>query len=174
MTPALWLLAMVAMAAAITDLRNRRIPNWVTFPSFALGLILNAALHGWIGLGSATAGAGLAILIYLPLFLIRAVGAGDLKLMAAMGAIAGPRDWMALFLFTALAGGVLALAVTLVKGRLRRTLRNTGLILRELASLRAPYHASAELDVSTEAGVRLPHAVSILVGTVGVLLARIR
>ncbi|MDX2181298.1 MAG: A24 family peptidase [Bryobacteraceae bacterium] len=87
----------VALAAAATwfDLRERRIPNWLCAAGFALGV----ALHWRDGL----LGAALAMAIYAPLYLLRGVGAGDVKLMAAVGAIAGPWNWLGVFAFSSLA-----------------------------------------------------------------------
>lgn len=151
------LLAALVIAAAIFDLRTRRIPNWLC----AAGLIGGFAFQTT---REAALGAGLALLIYIPLFALRAVGGGDVKLMAAVGALAGPKSWIAIFLITALAGGAIALVMIAVKGRSARTLRNVGILLTELAHFRAPYRAEHELDVTSGQGLRLPHGCTIAVG----------
>jgi prepilin peptidase CpaA len=152
------LLGTLVIVAAVFDFRTRRIPNWLC----AAGLVL-----GFVGQSTreAALGAGLALLIYIPLFALRAVGGGDVKLMAAVGAIAGPSAWIAIFLITAMAGGAMALVMIAVKGRFRRTLRNVGVLLTEAAHLRAPYRAEPELDVSSGQGLRLPHGCAIAAGT---------
>jgi prepilin peptidase CpaA len=86
-------------------------------------------------------------------------------LMAAVGSIAGPQSWIAIFLITAILGGLLALVLILIKGRVRRTLRNVGILLTELSHLRAPYRVEQELDVSGDRGLRLPHGCTIAAGT---------
>jgi prepilin peptidase CpaA len=151
------ILAVLVVVAAGFDLRTRRIPNWLC----AAGFVAGVACH-W---REALLGAGLALLIYVPLFALRAVGGGDVKLMAAVGALAGPMAWIAIFLITAIAGGVMALVLIAAKGRMRRTLRNVGILLTELAHLRAPHRVEEELDVTSGKGLRLPHGCTIAVGT---------
>src|SRR3954466_3907979 len=101
--------------AAITDLYSRRIPNALAVAGFVAGLSLNAWLNGWGGLAQSVMGFGLAVLIYVPLFLLRAMGGGDVKLMAAAGAIVGPRDWFTLFIMASIAGGVIAVGFLLAR-----------------------------------------------------------
>ncbi len=83
-------LVLIVMTAGIYDLRFRRIPNWLVLVGLVLGFGLNTFLFGLSGLERSAMGMGLALLIYFPLYLLRAMGAGDAKLMAAVGAIVGP------------------------------------------------------------------------------------
>lgn len=129
---------LLAVLAAVFDLRERRIPNWLTVSGVVAGLALQAWLGGLPGLGQAGLGLGLALLIHLPLFALRALGGGDVKLMAAIGALAGPKDFVVIFVFNALLGGALALAVVIGKGRLRQTAANLGAILGSFGKLEAP------------------------------------
>src|SRR5580704_71478 len=146
------LLAALVISAAAFDFRTRRIPNWLCAAGFLCGFACQIAFSRWTGAREAALGAGLAFLIYIPLFALRAVGGGDVKLMAAVGSLAGPKAWIAIFLITALAGGVIALIMIAVKGRTARTLHNVGILLTELAHFRAPYRAEQELDVTNGQG----------------------
>jgi prepilin peptidase CpaA len=128
----------VALAAAFCDLRWRRIPNWLTGPAVMMGVGLNAWLGGWTGACGALQGLGLALLIHLPLFALRALGGGDVKLMAAIGSLVGPGAFLVIFVLNAVLGGVVALVVAVTKGRLARTLSNVGLILSSLSKGSAP------------------------------------
>jgi prepilin peptidase CpaA len=103
-------------AATVTDLRARRIPNAVTLSAAMLGLSLNTALRGSDGLALSLEGAGLALAALLPLFALRGMGAGDVKLMAAIGALKGPEFLIYTFACAALFGGGMAL-VGLVRSR---------------------------------------------------------
>jgi prepilin peptidase CpaA len=163
--PAQILLAALAIVAAVFDFRTRRIPNWLTAAGIVCGFACQIWLFRWAGAREATLGAGVALLIYLPLFALRAVGGGDVKLMAAVGSIAGPKAWIAIFLVTALVGGAMALVLIACKGRLSRTLRNVGILLHELGHLRAPHRVEQELDVTGDQGLRLPHGGTIAAGT---------
>jgi prepilin peptidase CpaA len=110
-------------------------------------------------------GLGLAFGVYLALHLIRAMGAGDVKLMAAVGSITGAGDWFGIFLITAIVGGILAIVMSIAKGRLGKTFFNVGFILSEMKSLRPAYLKNEELDVKSDKGLRMPHGVVIAVGT---------
>src|SRR5713101_7026600 len=140
-------LVLIVGTAGIYDLRYRRIPNWLVLVGLVLGVGMNTVLFKLTGLAAAGKGMGLALLIYFPLYLLRAMGAGDAKLMAAVGSIVGWRNWIVLFVITAVLGGAVAVIVLLFAGRVRKTFWNLGWILNEVAHLRAPYHSSEELDV---------------------------
>lgn len=164
------LLALVVVVAAIFDLRWRRVPNSLTLPGLLLGILLNTIYFPRDGLWSSLEGLGLAFLIYFPLFLVRAMGGGDVKLMAAVGAIVGPGNWLRIFFFTLLFGALAAIFLIFVRKRVRRTFENMWLILTSLGSGQAPYAKNPELDVRSEQGIRLPHAVTIACGALAFLL----
>jgi prepilin peptidase CpaA len=163
-------LVLVVITAAIFDLRWRRVPNWLTVSGVLLGVVLNTLLLPSQGLLSSLEGVGLALLIYVPLYLLRGMGGGDVKLMAAVGAIAGPGNWLRIFFLTLIFGAVAAIILIFVKRRVRRTFQNIGLILVSLRSGHAPYAKNPELDVREEKGVRLPHAVTIACGAIAFLV----
>src|SRR5581483_12325541 len=137
----------VAITAGVYDIRSRRIPNWVALTGLLLGLIGNTAIFHLPGLRAAVLGMGLALLVYFPLYLVRGMGAGDVKLMGAIGAITGPGNWIVIFIITALLGGACALALVLWRGALPRTLGNLAFIVSELVHLRAPFRRRQEIDV---------------------------
>lgn len=166
------LLALIVAPAAIIDLRWRRVPNWLTVSGVVLGIALNTILSATDGLWLSLKGLGLALLIYLPLYLLRGMGAGDVKLMAAVGAIVGPTDWLQIFIVTLVFGAVAAIILVLAKRRVKKTLQNMGVILVSLASGHAPYKKNPELDVRSDQGIRLPHAVTIAFGALVFLLAQ--
>ena len=132
------------LTAAIFDIRSRRIPNWLNLTGIILGFGLNALLAYPFPLeGVKHAGVGMlfAFAVYFVLYLIHAMGAGDVKLMAAIGAIlASPSNWFRLFIVVALIGGIFALTLLLAKGRIRKTFWNVAFLLNELGHARAPFH----------------------------------
>lgn len=164
------LLAVLTIVAAVTDVRSRRIPNWLVLAGLAAGIAWNAFEHGLPGLARAGEGLGLGFILYFPLYLLRARGAGDVKLLAAIGAITGPGNCFWIFLLSAILGGVIALVFVMFRGRARKTIVNASWIVHDLAHWRAPYKRSDELDVRTEKSMRLPHAVSILAGVIAFLV----
>jgi prepilin peptidase CpaA len=158
------LLGILVAIAAIFDIRYRRIPNWLVLAGLIVGLSWNVYASGWSGLLRALEGLGLGFVLYFPLYMIRARGAGDVKLLAAVGAVTGPGNVWWIFLLTAILGGIIALFLLLFRGRVRQTFFNVGWIIRDLSHLQAPWRSSDELDVTTNKGMRLPHGAMIAVG----------
>ena len=158
-------LALLVALAAIYDLRVRKIPNWLNVTGAIAGIGLNTVLFAARGLAMACLGLALALAVYILLYLVRAMGAGDAKLMAAVGAIAGPQNWLFIFLYTALAGGVVAIAVAASKRRLGKTFANTATVVGELLQFQSPASRHQELDVRSPRSMRLPHAVAIAAGS---------
>ena len=165
------LLVVLVAIASITDLRARRIPNWLVLSGLLVGLALNTILYEVDGLILSGKGLGLAMLVYFPLYLLRAMGAGDVKLMAAIGTIVGAANWLGIFVLTSIIGGFFAVLLLLLKGRTRETVYNVGFILQELAFFRAPYISKGELDVGNPKAATLPHGVMIAIGSVAFLVA---
>ena len=155
------LLLLVVMGAGISDLRSRRIPNWLVGLGLLAGIGLNSFLYGTAGLWVALKGAGLALAIYFPLYALRAMGAGDAKLMAAVGSIVGPGNWLAIFFCSAILGGMIGLVLVATRKRFGRTFENIMFILREIAYLRAPHIGREELRVGHESAVSMPHGAVI-------------
>ncbi len=163
------LLAAIVVVAAVFDVRHNRVPNWLTVPGVLLGVALNAFLFEAAGLWYSLKGLALAFGVYFVLYLLRGMGAGDAKLMTAIGAAAGWQNWLGIFFLTAIIGGVAALVLAMYKGRVRRTFENMWLLLASIRQGRAPYRDNPELDVGSDRALRLPHAVIIAFGTFGFL-----
>ena len=174
------MLLAIVLGAAVYDVRYRRIPNWLTILGVVLGVILNTfpgLLYGhflsidWSGLWFSLKGLGLGFVIYLVLYALHAMGAGDVKLMAAVGAIAGPQNWFGIFILTALVGGLISLVLIALRGRVKKTLFNVSFILSEMKSGRPAYLKNEELDVKSKKALGLPHGSVIAVGTILFLAA---
>lgn len=156
-------LGIAALACGI-DLRRRRIPNWLTFGAAIAGLVYRTYVGGAAGLTDAATGWFVgAALFFLP-FALGGLGAGDVKLLAALGAWFGFSDAIWLALYTGVVGGVIALVVALFRGYLRQALANVGLLLTHwrVAGLRA----LPELTIHHGQGPKLAYGVSIFLGTV--------
>lgn len=163
----------MATVAAITDLRFRRIPNWLTVSSLLAGLVLNTIVGHWQGLKMSLLGAGLCLAILLPLVLVRGLGAGDWKLMGALGAILGPTVLIVL-LITALISGAMALIQIVIRQRIRDTLFNLWQILKSFACL--GLRGIPPITLDTPGARSIPFGVAAALGTVAcfvTLLVRI-
>ncbi len=150
------------LIAVLTDLKFRKIYNWLTFPVMALGLIVNAAAYGFPGLGYGALGLLCGGLIFFPFFWLGGMGAGDVKLLAAVGSVMGAMMIVNVALYAALAGGFMALVVLVFKGRLWATLKATGRLLR---SLMLPALAVEPATTATP----FPYALAIAAGVLAVL-----
>ena len=165
------LLLLMVVASAVNDLASRRIPNRLLLAGMvgALGLHLasGAPLAGvlaWLG-GMAT-----GLVVFLPFYLIRGMAAGDVKMMAAVGAFTGPLEAMHIAILAWCAGGVMALAIVLVRGRLWLVLSNLWTILRS-ALLRLPLAPGCGTGGRDSVG-SMPYGVAIAVGTMIILISR--
>jgi len=153
----------LAVCAAFTDVRARRIPNRLTYPAVLIGLGLQSALHGWRGL-LLSAGGGLLFGGILMLFhLVRAMGAGDVKLATALGCMAGLAESPRLMFATAVAGGALAMVVIVASGRIVETLRNTLWVVAFHAQHGLQTHPTVNLD--NPGAVRMPYGLAFAAGT---------
>jgi prepilin peptidase CpaA len=164
MNAPLWVAAPVValvVLAARADVRERRIPNALTGPAIVLALIAHFWFEGFAGLRGSLAGMLIAGGLVLPGFFFRFTGAGDVKLMAAVGAwFAFPHAVVAA-LFSFIAGGVVAVVVAARRGILRHTLWNTAWLAAWV--MRPGAVAGSPPPVS---GVRLPFALAVLAGAI--------
>lgn len=152
------------MAATVIDIRQRRVPNALTMGLASVGLVLAMAGLSEETVGNALAGLGLGLALLLPAHVFGATGAGDVKLLAAFGALLGPGGVFEAFLRAAILGGVMALAVALWRGRLRETLYGTAMLVttRNRAVTAILEHPAANN--------RFPYAPAIACGAVLVVL----
>jgi prepilin peptidase CpaA len=157
-----WPSLVVLSVATITDLYNRRIPNWLVFPYWLAGIVVQGVLFGWHGIGQSLAGAGLAIGIFGLFFLLGGMGAGDVKLLAAAGAWIGPRQMVFALIFTALVGGVIVVIWAVVGGFLPDLFKDTGDLMAgwKRGTLRDP-----EATIQNPRRRKMPYAPAIAVGT---------
>ncbi len=149
---------LLAMAAGWTDLRSRRIPNWLTVPGLAIGMAANTILGGWSGLKASLLGAALGLGLLLPFVLLRALGAGDWKLAGALGAFTGPAMLIDLLLASVFVAGVMAVALIIYRGRVLQTLRNIGHILVSLVTFRLP---GSRVSLDNPDSLKVPYGVAL-------------
>jgi prepilin peptidase CpaA len=160
----------VGCAACAWDLRTRRIPNALTLGSALAALAFHAVQGGPPALAASLGGWAVGLLLFLPFFLVGGMGAGDVKLLAALGAWLGPVAvaWSALY--AGIAGGLLALGVTLHRGYLRQALANLGGALAYWRS--AGPRPVPGLTLASAGGPRLAYALPIVMGMVAALWLR--
>jgi len=160
----IWVITLaLTLSAALLDWRSRRIPNWLTVPSLLLGITVHAVLSGWHGTVFALEGAGLALVILLPLVLLRGLGAGDWKLMGAVGAMLGPVLLLFVLFGSILASGLMAVVYMMRTGRVVETLRNLWVLLKGFFSFGLRAHPQISLD--NPKLMKLPFGVAVAAAT---------
>ena len=176
-TPAVWQLwcfAALSLAMVMvveSDVREHRIPNAMVLFVLLAGLALNSAgpangreglfshFPGALGAGTALLGVLVGLALFLPLYLLRAMGAGDVKLLAALGAFMGPVEVIGLALSVLVAGGLLAVLRMLWAGKSRVVLNNVKLVLGSVGG-----GASPRFDPATQSADRMPYALAFAGG----------
>ncbi len=118
--PVVALIAILTVAV-ITDIRLTRIPNWLTFPSMLFGICYHTYTSGFHGFVLCMAGLLLGISVFVPGYIVAGMGAGDVKLMGAVGAFLGPGGVLAAVLATAIVGGLYAVVLLRLNGVLKET-----------------------------------------------------
>jgi prepilin peptidase CpaA len=153
-----------AIIAAGFDIKSRRIPNLLTGPALLAGLLLHLGLDGWRGLLTSFGAAMICGCIFLIFYLAGGMGAGDVKLIAAVAAVAGLPSTPYLLILTSLAGGAMGIGLALMQGQLKQTLSNMGSLA--FHHVREGFTPHPELNVRNAGTLRLPYGLAIAAGSV--------
>ena len=166
-------LMLFAFIAVLYDLRQRRIPNQLVVLMLVAGLLINligpqaglrmaglfTTMPGALGIKGAGLGALTGLALFLPLYLMCAMGAGDVKLMAGMGSFVGPATAVNLALFILVTGGVMAVARMLWTGKSQLVMFNVAAALGQMLP-----GSSSTFDPATQSADRMPYAVAMAGG----------
>ena len=151
-----------ALIGAACDIHSRRIPNWLTGTSILLGLALHLSLQGWIALGTAALAGAIGGGVFLLFYLGGGMGAGDVKLMAAVSVLAGLGHLREVLVATMLLGGVFAVAFALFRGQLKVVLANVATLITHHG--KAGLSSHPELNLTNPLTLRLPYGIAIAAG----------
>jgi prepilin peptidase CpaA len=160
----------VALVAVAFDLRTRRIPNWLTLGAAAAAVLVGMTTGGWGGVWPAALGWLVGALLFFPFFALGGMGAGDVKLLAALAAWLGPLEAVWLAIFASIAGGVVAVFVSLLHGYLRDAFRNVWLMVMHWR-VAGPTPVPG-LTLRDSRAPRLAYAIPIAIGLVCTLWRR--
>lgn len=158
-----WPTLIVLAVATFTDLRSRRIPNWLVLPFLLAGIVLSAWLHGWSGVAHSLAGMGLGALLFGVLCWMGGMGMGDVKLCAAIGAWIGPAQLLVALVVTGIAGGLMAIFWAAAGGFLGDLFKGTGDLIFGLKQRGLRPHP--ELVLNNPLTRKMPYAPAIAIGT---------
>ena len=174
-----WPTLVVLAVATFTDLRTRRIPNWLVLPFLLAGVVISPWRHdwggssrsfGWHGLGQSCAGLGLGLLVYGILFWLGGMGSGDVKLCAAIGAWIGPEQTLWAVFFTAIAGGIVVLCWAAWSGFMKVLFMGAGNLV--FGRKKRGQRRDAELCLTNPLTRKVPYAPAIALGTLMSFFAR--
>jgi prepilin peptidase CpaA len=158
-----WPTVIVVTIATFTDVRSRRIPNWLVLPFLAAGITVCSARAGWHGLLQSLEGIALALLLMGGLAALGGMGMGDVKLCAAIGAWIGPSQLLVALVVMALAGGLMAVCWALVQGFFGQLLSNTGTLLTGFG--KRGLRPNPEFVLENPRAKSMPYAPAIAIGT---------
>lgn len=171
---AIWGLALVvSLWAGWLDWRFRRIPNWLTVSAFFLGIATNTVISSWQGTKLALEGAGIGLGVFLIPVLLRGIGAGDLKLMGALGACLGPWKLVGVLFVSIFISGIMAILEIVRKRRIKETLINMGVLLRAFVTF-GMGSQEALVTLDDPGSLRLPFGVATALAMVIVVCTKSR
>jgi prepilin peptidase CpaA len=158
-----WPTVFVLAIATFTDLRSRRIPNWLVFPFLLAGIIVSSWLHGWHGFGQSISGLALGAVLFGFLYWMGGMGMGDVKLCAAIGAWIGPSQLGLALVVTGIAGGIMAIGWAVAGGFLGELFNGTSDLIFGMKERGMRPHPELVLDNPKTR--KMPYAPAIAIGT---------
>jgi prepilin peptidase CpaA len=163
-SPIVWLPTLIVLVVAtFTDLRSRRIPNWLVLPFLVVGIGVSARLHGWHGAVHSFEGIALGGGLFGILALMGGMGMGDVKLCAAIGAWIGPGQLIVALVLTGIVGGIMALCWAAVGGFLGELFKGAGNLLFDFK--KRGLKPDPEINLSNPLARKMPYAPAIAIGT---------
>lgn len=157
-----WPTVLAVLIATISDIRSRRIPNWLVFPFFFTGIAVSCLTGGWHGLQQSVLGILLGAVLMGILYWLGGMGMGDVKLCAAIGAWIGPAQLSVALVVMGIAGGLMALAWALYSGFLRESLDGVGELLLGIG--KRGFRPHPTLVLANQKTHKLPYAPAIAAG----------
>lgn len=162
----IWLLSVVLVIAAVIDGWKLKVPNWLTFPLVVGGWMYSLAGFGWEGLGWSLVGTVVGLLLLLPAYAIGGMGAGDVKLLAGVGAWVWPTATFYAFCVSAIVGGVIALGMVLYRRRWWEFQAQFLGIAGEIVTVRDPNQLAAIAAQRKSSMLLLPYGIPIAIGSI--------
>lgn len=159
-----YLVIALTLLAAWTDTYTRRIPNWLTVSGVLAGIAMNSHFRGWPGALASLEGLGLALAVLLPLVLLRGLGAGDWKLMGAVGSFVGPVLLIFILVGSILLSGLMAMVQMMRTRRVAETLKNVATLLRGFFSF--GLRPNPQISLDNPGLMKLPFGVAVAAATV--------
>lgn len=162
-----WLLSVTLIVGAVIDGYALKVPNWLTYPMILSGWIYSFAAMGWEGLGMSLMGTMIGLALLLPAYCIGGMGAGDVKMLAGVGAwVYGEHTFYA-FCVSAVLGAIMAVVMVVARGGWKKHYNQFWMILNEIWMVRDPRRLSAIAAERKSSMMLLPYGIPITIGTIG-------
>ena len=161
-----WLVTVTLIVAAVIDGLKLKVPNWITFPMILSGWVYSTVAFGWEGLAASLLGTAVGLGLLLPAYAIGGMGAGDVKLLAGVGAWMGAITTAYAFCLSALVGGVIAVAMVLYRRAWEKHRQQFWTILNEVTTIRDPELLSAIAAERKKSMLLLPYGIPIALGSI--------
>lgn len=165
----IWFVTATLLVAAVIDGWKLKVPNWITFPMIASGWVFSfiwGEPAGWAGLGYSLLGTAVGLGLLLPLYAIGGMGAGDVKLLAGVGAWVGSLVTLYAFCLSAVAGGIIALAMVWYRRGWHHHRDQFLAITHEILSVRDPEKLAATARERKSSMLLLPYGIPIAIGSI--------
>jgi prepilin peptidase CpaA len=166
----IWLVAVTLIVAAVIDGMQLKVPNWITFPMIALGWVYSATLSpyaGWEGLMYSLIGTVVGLALLLPAYAIGGMGAGDVKLLAGVGAWVWGERTLYAFAVSAIVGGLIAVAMVLFRRGWHKHKNQFWMICNEILTVKDPEQLAVIAAERKSSMMLLPYGIPIAIGTIG-------
>jgi prepilin peptidase CpaA len=162
----IWFVSAILVFAAVIDGWKLKVPNWITFPFAISGWIFSYSQFGWAGLGWSLLGTCVGLALLLPAYAVGGMGAGDVKLLAGVGAWVWGTITFYAFCFSAIAGGVIAVLMVLWNRSWRRHFLQFQGIVQEFFIVRNPTQLATLAGQRKSSMLLLPYGIPIAIGTI--------
>ena len=160
------LVSVILVVAAVIDGRQLKVPNWITFPMILSGWLASGIIYGWAGVGASLLGTAIGLGLLLPAYAIGGMGAGDVKLLAGVGAWVGISQTFWAFIVSAIIGAIIAVIMVVVSGKWRHHQRQFFSIMYEILVIRSPSKLSEIAAKRKPSMTLLPYGIPIAIGTI--------
>ncbi|NQT13444.1 MAG: prepilin peptidase [Planctomycetes bacterium] len=161
-----WLVTVTLVVAALIDGYKLKVPNWLTFPMIISGWVASAIFFGWAGLGWSLMGTAVGLGLLLPAYAIGGMGAGDVKLLAGVGAWVGVSNTFWAFAVSVVVGAIIALAMVVYRRAWRHHQNQFLGILTEILVVRDPNQLATMAAQRKSSMLLLPYGIPIAIGSI--------
>ncbi len=160
------LVSVILIVAAVIDGRQLKVPNWITFPMILSGWLASGIIYGWAGVGASLWGTAIGLGLLLPAYAIGGMGAGDVKLLAGVGAWVGASQTFWAFIVSAIIGALIAVIMVVVSRKWRHHQKQFFSIANEILIIRSPSKLSEIAAKRKPSMMLLPYGIPIAIGTI--------